>query len=199
MPRPISWLTHLHAIRRAVASSVRSHYERKEIEALFQLQPRAAQLLLEMLPTTTIGRSRLVERQVLADFLERIDKADDASAELDRIRAQGREASRKKLRNLVRRDIEPLQIDSLPSNMELIPGKMIVSFRTIEDLAQAMYSLARAMETDGDELAKRYEVQEVADNGSPDRREFEAMLQELSIQEAAHGSSPTLQQRPTAS
>jgi hypothetical protein len=42
MPRPISWLTRLHEIRRAVASSVRSHYERKEIEALFQVQPRAA-------------------------------------------------------------------------------------------------------------------------------------------------------------
>jgi hypothetical protein len=27
MPRPISWLTRLHEIRRAVASSVRSHYE----------------------------------------------------------------------------------------------------------------------------------------------------------------------------
>jgi hypothetical protein len=27
-------------------------------------------------------------------------------------------------------------------------GQMIVSFRTIEDLAQAMYSLARAIETD---------------------------------------------------
>ena len=29
MPRPISWLTRLHEIRRAVASPVRSHYERK--------------------------------------------------------------------------------------------------------------------------------------------------------------------------
>lgn len=88
MPRPVSWLTRLRKIRRAVASSVRSHYERKEIEALFQVQPRAAQLLLGMLPTTVIGRSRLVERQVLADFLDRLHKADDPSAELDLIRAQ---------------------------------------------------------------------------------------------------------------
>jgi hypothetical protein len=49
---------------------------------------------------------------------------------------------------LVRRDVEPLQLDSLPVNVEFIPGQMIVSFRTIEDLAQAMYSLARAIETD---------------------------------------------------
>jgi hypothetical protein len=49
---------------------------------------------------------------------------------------------------LVRRDVEPLQLDSLPANIEFIPDRMIVSFRTIEDdLAQAMYSLARAIET----------------------------------------------------
>ena len=49
---------------------------------------------------------------------------------------------------LVRRNIEPLKLDSLPANIEFIPGQMIVSFRTIEDLAQAMYSLTRAIETD---------------------------------------------------
>ena len=199
MPRPISWLTRLHEIRRAVASSVRSHYERKEIESLFLVQPRAAQLLLEMLPTTAVGRSRLVERQVLAEFLDRIHKANDPSAELELIRAQGGEVSRKKLRTLVRRDVEPLQLDSLPANIEFIPGQMIVSFRTIEDLAQAMYGLARAIETDGDELAKRYEVQEVADDGSTKRSEFEAMLEELSNLEATRGNSATPLQRPTAS
>ena len=199
MPRPVSWLPRLHEIRRAVASSVRSHYERKEIESLFQVQPRAAQLLLEMLPTSVIGRSRLVERQTLADFLDRIHKSDDPSAELDLIRAQGGKASRKKIRTLVRLDSEPLQLDSLPANIEFIPGQMMVSFRTIEDLAQAMYNLARVMETDGDELARRYEVQEVADDGSPDRSEFEAMMQELSRLEATRRSDATPPPRPTAS
>ena len=37
--------------------------------------------------------------QVLADFLDRIHKADDPSVELDLIRAQGAEVSRKKLRS----------------------------------------------------------------------------------------------------
>jgi hypothetical protein len=199
MPRPVSWLPRLHEIRRAVASSVRSHYERKEIEVLFQVQPRAAQLLLEMLPTSVIGRSRLVERQTLADFLDRIHKADDPSAELDLIRAQGGKASHKKIRTLVRLDSEPLQLDSLPANIEFIPGQMTVSFRTIEDLAQAMYNLARVMESDGDELARRYEVQEVADDGRPGRSEFEAMMQELSNLEATRRSGATPPPRPTAS
>jgi len=144
------------------------------------VQPRAAQLLLEMLPTTVIGRSRLVERQVLADFpRSHLQKADDPSGELNFIRAQGAEVSRKKLRTLVRRDLETLQLDSLHAKIEFIPGRMIVSFRTIEDLAQAMCSLARVVETDGDKLARRYEVHEVEDDGSPNRSEFETMLQEL--------------------
>ena len=179
MPRPISWLTRLHAIRQVLASSVRSHYERKDIEALFQLQPRAAQLLLELLPTSSMGRSRLVERQTLADFLDRIHNADDPSSELERLRAQGRVVSRRKIRTLVRRDTDPLPLASLPANIEFTPGQMRVSFSTIEDLAQAMYSLARIIETDGDELARRYEIRDVVQDGCPHRSEFEAMLQEI--------------------
>jgi hypothetical protein len=84
-------------------------------------------------------------------------------------------------------------------NIEFIPGQMIVSFRTIEDLAQAIYNLARVMETDGDELARQYEVQEVAEDGSPDRSEFEAMMRELSNVEGTRRSSTTPPPRPTAS
>ena len=41
MPRPISWLPQLHAIERSVQNSVRSHYQRRDLEQLFSLQPRA--------------------------------------------------------------------------------------------------------------------------------------------------------------
>jgi hypothetical protein len=72
MPRPGSWLPRLHTISRSVANSVRSHYDRRDLEHLFELQPRAAQKLLEMLPTVEIGTSRLVDREVLAGFLDRV-------------------------------------------------------------------------------------------------------------------------------
>jgi hypothetical protein len=140
-----------------------------------------------------------VEREALGSFLDGARDADDITAYFERIRTQASASSRKKLRTLVRRDVEPVQLDSLPANIEFIPGQMMVSFRTIEDLAQAMYSLARAIETDGDELARRFEVQEVADDGSPNRSEFEAMLQELSDLETTRDSGATPQQRPTAS
>ncbi len=47
MARPVSWLPRLHEIRRAVANSVRSHYDRHDLQNLFELQPRAAQKLSE--------------------------------------------------------------------------------------------------------------------------------------------------------
>jgi hypothetical protein len=37
MPRPLSWLPRLHEIDRSVANSVRSHYDRRDIERLFEL------------------------------------------------------------------------------------------------------------------------------------------------------------------
>jgi hypothetical protein len=79
MPRPISWLPRLHIIARSVAQSIRSHYDRHDLEALFELQPRSAQKLLEMLPTVQVGNSHLVDREVLANFLDRVRDADDVA------------------------------------------------------------------------------------------------------------------------
>jgi hypothetical protein len=64
LPRPISWLPRLSEIRRSIKNSVRSHYERKDIERLFQLQPRAAQALIQgIAPSARVGRSFLLSFQ----------------------------------------------------------------------------------------------------------------------------------------
>ena len=94
MPRALSWLPRLHEIRRSVENSSRSHYTRKELEYLFQLQPRAAQKLLEILPTTAVGTSRLAEREALAHFLDQIHAAENPSAAMEAIRQQKQSVSR---------------------------------------------------------------------------------------------------------
>ena len=50
MPRTLSWLDRIVPISRTVAESARSHYDRKELQRLFELQPRAAQQLMAALP-----------------------------------------------------------------------------------------------------------------------------------------------------
>jgi hypothetical protein len=146
LPRPITWLPRLHEIRRSVANSVRSHYDRRDLEALFELQPRAAQKLLEMLPTVRVGTSHRVEREALGSFLERVQESEDTTKLFAQVRGEKAEISRRKVRSLVRRDVEPVGLTSLPDSISLSRGRLEVRFRTVEELAQAMYTLARSRE-----------------------------------------------------
>ena len=158
MPRPVSWLPRLHLIARSVTNSVRSHYDRHDLENLFELQPRAAQKLLEMLPAVQIGNSRLVEREVLANFLDRVRDADDTTKLFDQIRAEKAAISRRKPRSLVRRDLDPIGLASLPDSITFSRGRLQITFSTLEQLAEAMYAIARVLESEGNEMAEKYEI-----------------------------------------
>ena len=198
MPRPVSWLPRLHEITRSVANSIRSHYDRRDLETLFELQPRAAQKLLELFPTIQVGTSRLVDRETLAVFLERVRDSEDTTVLFEDIRAEKVQVSHRKVRSLVRRDVEPLSLESLPPDLKIEPGRVVVSFRTIEDLAQSMYLLARIIESDGEALAARFELREAPEEPQPDRAEFRAMLTELShLEDKKTGA--TLRRSPSAS
>jgi hypothetical protein len=186
MPRPISWLPRLHEITRSVANSVRSHYDRRDLEQLFELQPRAAQKLLELLPTVSVGTSRLVGREVLAGFLERVREAEDVSGLLEKIRQEKSKSSRRKVRNLVRRDFDPIDLDSLPESLALSRGRIEISFRTVEQLAQDLFKIAQLLTEDVEEFARRFEPEppppEISDFG-----EMRNLFAELEHMEAEHG------------
>ena len=167
MSRPISWLPRLHLIQRSVANSVRSHYERRDLEQLFELQPRAAQLLMDALPTIGVGRSRLVERESLAALLDTIQKADDPSAALERARQHPKPGSRRRLRELLPHDHPPADFDQLPPQLELAPGQVRIRFGALEELALALLELASLLDTNLDEFARRYEVQPPEASGNP--------------------------------
>lgn len=182
MARPLSWLPRLHEIRRSVANSVRSHYDRHDLEQLFELQPRAAQNFFSILPSVPVGRSRLVEREALVRFLDGVQEADDVPAYLERVRSEGAEISRKKIRSLVRQDLAPADLTSLPSSVSLGRGKLDVSFRTVQELAQAMYWLAQVIETA--KFAREFEPLPPPREGSDERQEVQQMLAELESMEA---------------
>ena len=177
MPRPVSWLPRLHEIRRTVANSVRSHYDRRDIEGLFELQPRAAQELLKMLPSVQVGTSRLLDREVLAGFLGRVQDAEDTSELFEQLRTEKTAVSRRKPRSLVRRDLDPVSLASLPDSITLSRGRMQVDFRSVEQLAESLLMLARVLESDGDQFAVDFEVQEVV--SSEEARDMSAIFQEL--------------------
>lgn len=194
MSRPISWLPRLHEIRRSVAHSVRSHYGRRDLELLFQLQPRAAQKLLELLPTTAVGTSRLVERETLAELLERVQEADDVHAVFAALRQEKVQSPRRRLRTLVQTDLSPTSLASLPEALTLQRGRLEVRFQTLEQLAETMYFVARALQDETETFAEAYEpVPEPAED-SPNRgivemfRELERLEAERMAQAAAKHS-----------
>ena len=156
MPRPISWLPRLHEITRTVKNSVRSHYDRRDIEKLFELQPRAAQELLKLLPSVQVGTSRLLDREVLADFLRRVRDTEDTATLFDTLREETSAVSKRRLRSLVLRDLDPVSITSLPDSMTLSQGRLEVNFETVEQLAECMLKLARLLESEGEEFEKRF-------------------------------------------
>jgi hypothetical protein len=157
MPRPISWLPRLPLIRRAVGSSVRSHWGRQDLEHLFELQPRAAQKLLELFPSLTVGNARFVERDALLAFLDRIAEAEDPSAAIALYQQSRPPAPRRSLRQLVPRDLEPATLASLPPNIALEAGRLEIRFAHLEELAEALAVLAQVLTDDLEGFARLYE------------------------------------------
>lgn len=168
---------------------MRSHYGRGDLEQLFELQPRAAQKLIEMLPSVRIGTSLLVERESLAAFLDRVRDADGVSALLDELRQEKAQVSRKKVRTLIRRDLDPLALTSLPKSVGLSRGRLEVSFRTLEELAESLLIVARILETDTGRFAQEYEPQML--EPEPEHAgEIEQMFAELDRMERERGLRP---------
>lgn len=174
MPRTLSWLDRIHPIARTVAGSARSHYDRKDLEKLFSIQPRSAQNLMSALPTVQVGRARLVERETLSGFLETLDKADDPAQAYAELRAVKGSTVRRKLRTLVLQDFTA-DVDALPGHMSLSPGELHVRFKTVEELAEAMLYLAAVLRDNLEVFAARYEP---APERTAEQRELQERLRE---------------------
>lgn len=157
MARPVSWLPRLDALQRSVGDSVRSHYSREDLERLFEIQPRSAQMLMGLMPTVRIGQNLLVERAALASFLGRLSASEDPASEFVSIRAQGKpQVVRRKLRELVQKDMDA-ELTATPASIALAPGSLQINFETVADLAGSLCWLASVMDEDLDGFAERYE------------------------------------------
>jgi len=155
MPRPISWLPFVRELHRSVSGSVRSHYESSQIQALFKLQPRSAQMLIELMPRQPIGNSFLIKKEDLTVLLERVREAKDAGGNkavrelFEKIRTEEKPGIvRQKVRGLVRRDHEPAVVASLPERISLRRGHVSIDFRNQVELAEAMMWIAKVIESD---------------------------------------------------
>jgi hypothetical protein len=159
MPRTLSWLDRIVPISRTVRESARSHYDRKDIERLFELQPRAAQQLMAALPSVRVGRARLIEREGLNDFLRQMNNSENPAETFARMRVEGGKTVRRKLRELSLQDY-PASVDLPPQMMTIERGELRIKFQKLEQLAEAMLYLATVFTNDLDGFARLYEPTE---------------------------------------
>lgn len=183
VPRPASWLPRLYDITRSVTNSVRSHYQRRDLELLFELQPRAAQKLLKMLPTTEVGTGHLVSRETLLSFLARVRDAEDTTVLFEQLRQDRHNSSRKKIRSLVQTDFAPASFASLPQRVTLSPGRLEVTFQTVDELAESLMKIAQLLAEEGDLFATSYEPKKPP-KFDDEADEVQRMFAELEAMEA---------------
>lgn len=129
MARSLSWLDRIVPISRTVQESARSHYDRKELQRLFELQPRAAQQLMAALPNISVGRARLVEREALSALLERLRDSGNPAQTFALMRAEGAKSAGRKLREFSLQDY-PARVDAPPRMTTIGRGELRVKFRT---------------------------------------------------------------------
>ena len=167
-----------------MAGSPRSHYERRELERLFEIQPRAAQKLLEALPTVQVGTSHLVEREALLGLLEAVQQADDPAAVLTAARVRRAGPARRTLRQLVPDDRPHTTWETLPASLTLGPGEVRVTFARVEELAAALAALASLLDRDLEDFAERFELRSEAVPDEKGRQDVDALFAELKQMEA---------------
>ena len=156
MARTLSWLDRLFAISHTVEGSSRSHYDRKHLQELFEIQPRSAQSLMTAMPIVSVGNTHLVEREELLVFLRQLAEAENPTQAFASLRSQPLKTDRRKLRALFLQDVSS-DINSLPDGLLITLGRVAVDFQTVDQLAETMIYLAALLQDHLEEFALRFE------------------------------------------
>lgn len=170
-----------------MAGSVRSHYTRSELEVLFQIQQGAASRLMEIVPTLKVNTGYLAEREGLLAFLDRVSEADDVTTLMRRLRAEKKAPTRRKMRNMVRRDTSPVSLAGMPDTLRVDRGHLEIDFETMEELVQTLYILARILDDDLEEFTRVYEPPKT-NVVNEEEGEVKRMFAELSEMERAQAT-----------
>lgn len=137
-----------------------------------------------------VGQSTLVERLALANFLARVAESDDPEITLRSQRNEPSPEPRRKLREFVQADSEPATLETIPRNITLSSGKILIEFNRMEELAGSMLALAQILENEFEEFASKFEPVQPASDLSADpvvedlRRAF-AQLRKVEIAKAS--------------
>lgn len=178
MARPISWLHRVRDIHRAAVSSSSSHFDRSDLERLFQIQSRAAGKLMELLPRSdALGNSHLVERLKLIEFLERVQQADDVPAALDQVRKENPGVNRRRKIQALRRE-DGMLVPKKPQAADAIGlsrGRLELQWKTFEEFMEGLFHLVVQVHGDEEAFVREYCIEPP----KPRDRDLDAALEEI--------------------
>lgn len=139
--------------------------DRTAIEQLFQLSRRQSIRLLAATRGYQVGKTFLVERRVLMDFLNGIEKSGAAPVARARklrvataLNEVANHAAAQRVQVHTTPDVFRRRPEDLPGAIELVaPGKLQISYRGAEDLLAQIVELAAAAANDFPAFRKFYE------------------------------------------
>jgi hypothetical protein len=166
MPALPSWYLRLPDILDELRSPVAPPFlDRPAIEKLFRVGRRQAIRLLGVAKGYQIGKTFLVSRESLAEYLERIEKSGasgQARARKERVLSALNEvanhAAAQRVHIRVEADVFRRRPSDLPDGIELVaPGRLQISYQGAEDLLAHIVELASRATNDFDAFRKLYE------------------------------------------
>ena len=169
MPKLPGWYLHVPAILQQLRSPAAPPFlDRQAIEALFSIRRRQAIRVLSAAGGYQAGRTFLVERPALIEFLEGLEgsgAAPEARTRKQRVAAVLNEvanfAAAQRVQIRTAPDVLRRQPVGLPASIERVaPGKLQISYRGAEDLLAKIVELAASATNDFPAFRSLYEESE---------------------------------------
>jgi hypothetical protein len=155
MPDQPSWIHRLPDITQKLEASTAPFLDRPAIEKLFGLRRRQSIHLLRRMGGYQVGKTFLVDRQAVLDFLNDPERRHAAAQEAGRFRIVGAaiaEAQEELHMRRIRLPAHPrvfrLELEGLPAGIDLGSHELNIGFEHPRELLEKLFALAQALAND---------------------------------------------------
>jgi hypothetical protein len=163
MPDQPSWIHKVPQILAKVTSLDAPLLDRPAIESLFGLRRRQAIALLHRLGGYQVGKTFLVSRDSLLEFLRDPGRQSASAGErgrFERVRVALGEARQESALRQIAIPAQPetlqMELAGLPAGIRLEPGQLTVAYATPADLFQKLFVLSQALGNDFDAFERSW-------------------------------------------
>ena len=171
MPAKPSWITHIPEIIDAAFALNVPVLDRASFERLFKVRRRRAINLMTYFGGYHAGSSILVNRETLLKSLKRMQEDPMVGYEVHRKRqlAEHLAVVNRKLPGMrikipVPEDVRTRELRDLPDGIEMVPGRVVFTFESAEQLFSKLYEFSQAAVNDYDRLCAAVERRLAARN-----------------------------------